>query len=87
MPFQPGVSGNPSGRPKENNEVKALARANAPQAMQKLIDIMTNGEPKLALQAANAVLDRAYGKPVQAIVGDDDAPPIRKVLTWKHSTS
>jgi len=87
MPFQPGVSGNPSGRPKENNEVKALARANAPQAMQTLIDIMTNGEPKLALQAANAVLDRAYGKPVQAIVGDDDAPPIRKVLTWKHSTS
>ena len=87
MPFQPGVSGNPSGRPKENNEVKALARANAPQAMQTLIDIMTNGEQKLALQAANAVLDRAYGKPVQAIVGDDDAPPIRQVLTWKHSTS
>lgn len=82
MPFQPGVSGNPSGRPKENNEVKALARANAPQAMQTLIDIMTNGEPKLALQAANAVLDRAYGKPAQAVQlgGDPENPNPARIL-------
>lgn len=86
MPFQPGQSGNPGGRPKENNEVKALARAKSVLAMETLISIMESGEPKLALQAANAVLDRAYGKPPQSIVGDDDAPPVRQVITWKHST-
>ena len=70
--FQPGVSGNPSGRPKENSQVKALARVWTEQAIATLAEIMVNTEAKGSerVSAAVALLDRAYGKPAQAIVGD-----------------
>jgi len=70
--FQPGVSGNPSGRPKENSQVKELARAWTEQAIATLASIMTDSEAKGSerVSAATALLDRAYGKPAQAIVGD-----------------
>lgn len=75
--FQKGQSGNPGGRPKEAAQVKELARKHAPAAIRKLFELMKCGNPRVEVAAAQAVLDRAYGKPAQAIVGDDDAPPIR----------
>lgn len=74
MPFEKGKSGNPGGRPKENEEVKALARAHGPEAIAKLVEIMQTGDNRSALSAAVALLDRAYGKPAQAITGEGGQP-------------
>lgn len=77
MPWVKGQSGNPSGKPKEDaavREAKELARAKSPDAVLKLIALMDSADEKVSLAACNSVLDRGLGKPVQAIVGDDENP-------------
>ena len=54
-----------------------LARDASPRAIGRLIELVDCDEPRVAIAAANSVLDRAYGKPTQPIAGDDDAAPIR----------
>jgi hypothetical protein len=81
MAWAPGQSGNPGGRPKEDAEVKALARQHAPSAIEKLVDLMDCGQPRTEAAAAIAILDRAYGKPAQAIVGGDDDEFPLKIVT------
>lgn len=64
MPFKPGQSGNPGGRPKELAGIRELARANAPLAIQTLVDIAASGKSEAArVAAANHLLDRGFGKP------------------------
>jgi len=77
MPFEPGKSGNPGGRPKENAEVKRLAQSHGPRAIERLAELMNGDDPRVAVAASQAILDRGFGKPVQAIVGDDEHDPIR----------
>ena len=67
MAFQPGQSGNPGGRPKENAEVKAAARAAGPEAIEKLLELMRGDDRRTALAAAQALLDRGFGKPSQSV--------------------
>ena len=61
--FQKGVSGNPGGRPQVAPEVRDLAKSAAPAAFARIIELMHDVDPRVALAASNAVLDRAYGKP------------------------
>ena len=67
MAFQKGQSGNPGGRPKEAAEVKGLAREYGPEALRKLVDLMRGEDARVAKAAADSLLDRAYGKPTQAV--------------------
>ncbi len=68
-PFQKGVSGNPGGRPKVLGDVQELAREQSPHAINTLAEIMSNEKtpPAARVAAANALLDRGYGKPTQPI--------------------
>ena len=72
MPFEKGQSGNPGGRPKVVAEVKELAREHTGEAIKTLVSIMTNPKsaPAARVSAANALLDRGYGKPPQHITGE-----------------
>ena len=67
-PFKPGQSGNPGGRPKIPEDVKMAFRAACPEAVEILIGIMRNPKEKTPyrLDAIKTILDRAYGRPVQA---------------------
>jgi hypothetical protein len=84
MPFVPGQSGNPGGRPKEDSEVKALARTAGPEAVQKLVELMRGDDRRTALAAAQALLDRGFGKPSQAVeMSGPDGEPL--VVSWLKS--
>jgi hypothetical protein len=67
--FQKGVSGNPGGRPKVLGDVQELARQQSPHAIDTLAEIMSDEKspPAARVAAANALLDRGYGKPTQPI--------------------
>jgi hypothetical protein len=65
MPFEKGKSGNPGGRPKEENLVKELAREFTSEAIERLGFWLRSDNPKASVGAAVALLDRGYGKPHQ----------------------
>jgi hypothetical protein len=68
-PFEKGKSGNPGGRPKELAHVKDLARTHTESAIKTLAEIMRSkkASPNARVSAADAILDRAWGRPAQAI--------------------
>ena len=69
MTFRKGVSGNPSGRPKDIGEIKELARAKTPEAMAALTEIVGDkkASPAARVAAANTILDRGWGRATQVI--------------------
>lgn len=83
--FAKGQSGNPGGRPKAAHDLQELARERTLQALDTLTSIMQNDEapPAARVGAACALLDRAYGKPVQMaeITGKDGGPIETKELS------
>lgn len=75
-PFVKGASGNPKGRPIQNEEIKALALAECPAAFEELIRIYKDPttEKRTKLIAIKEIFDRALGKAPQAITGVDGSP-------------
>lgn len=51
----------------EDRKVKLLARLNTEKAVNTIIALLDAEEPAVRLAAANAILDRGYGKPKQSI--------------------
>lgn len=70
MPFVKGSSGNPGGRPAVIKEVRELAQKHAPAAIERLAMLVQDPDGRVAVAACNALLDRAVGKPVQAVEVD-----------------
>ncbi len=64
-----GTSPNPGGRPRVIADVTALAREHTAAALHTLASIAGDAEQPAAARvaAANALLDRAYGKPPAAV--------------------
>lgn len=66
--WKPGQSGNPGGRPKLNKEVTELALKECVDAFVRIVDISkTTEDERLKLQANQYIVDRAVGKPAQAM--------------------
>lgn len=80
-------SGKPGpGRPKGSRNkiteqhrktISALAADYTEDALRALVDVARNGQDGPRVSAANALLDRAYGKPTQPISGDEDSAPLK----------
>ena len=67
--WRPGcASPNPGGRPKALHSVQDLARQHTEQAINTLAEIMNNEDvaPPARIAAAEALLNRGWGKPIQA---------------------
>jgi len=47
-------------------DIRALAQEAGPRAIKRLIALMDDDSPRIAVIACQAVLDRAYGKPGQS---------------------
>lgn len=67
-PFQPGQSGNPGGRPKKDERLRRIedmAREHSEAALMALLDESANGKGAPRVAAAQAILDRGWGRPVE----------------------
>lgn len=74
QPFQKGKSGNPGGRTQEYKDCVAAARTASVSAMEHLIRLMESTDERVALMAADKVLERAWGKVKEQ--KDDPKPPL-----------
>lgn len=73
--FAPGQSGNPGGRPRDEHRVADLARGYTVEAIDTLVELMRHGkDERVRGTAAQALLDRAWGKPRQEITQDSNGP-------------
>jgi hypothetical protein len=61
--WRPGQSGNPGGRTPEFVDCQRLCREASPDAARRLIGLMYSEDERVALMAADKVLDRAWGRP------------------------
>jgi hypothetical protein len=65
--------------PKTLTEIRSLARSHTRSAIKALVGVMQckDATPAARVSAANAILDRGWGKPPQAIQNGDGGAPER----------
>lgn len=85
MPFKPGQSGNPNGRPKHTLEFRARCR----EWMDRygwgvLEDLATAKGGRDQLRAVELMAAYGYGRPTQPVSGDADpeTPPLRVTVVF-----
>ena len=70
--FPKGQSGNPGGRPRDEQKVAELARSYTREAIEMLVELMRSGnDERVRGTAAQVLLDRGWGKPKLAVVSDE----------------
>lgn len=77
--------GRPKGSPnKLTADIKAAAQKFTDDALNTLAKIMRDGESEAArVAAANAILDRGYGKPKQSLDVDADVKAEFRAVEWR----
>lgn len=70
----PGHTANPAGRPKD--EIRSLAREYGEDALRRILDLMKDENKDISLRAAQAILDRGFGKPAV-----ENAPAVESIVT------
>ena len=73
--WQPGVSGNPTGRGGLYLECRRLAAEASPDAMRRLIELMEAEDERVSYMATVAVLDRSGVKPIDYDPTQDQVQP------------
>lgn len=85
MAWAKGQSGNPGGRSKTTGQIRELAKAHAPEALTRVVELMKSADERVAFVAAQEILNRVYGKPAQAVTGPDGEGPVKLVVMWQQS--
>jgi hypothetical protein len=80
MKWVKGMSGNPGGRPKLELSIRELAQQHGMEALETLVHVMRTGRRGEQIVAANAILDRAYGRPSQSIEMSGDRSTLVDLL-------
>ncbi|WP_299109678.1 hypothetical protein [uncultured Bradyrhizobium sp.] len=82
----------PRGRPKGalnkyTRDIKALAGKHTPEALKTLVSVMQASDSDAArVSASKELLDRAYGRAPQAIIGGGADDPAVRVITEVRRT-
>lgn len=74
--FQKGQSGNPGGRPRAVAAVRDAARKHTTKAIDTLVACLDAPAHNTRVAAAIALLDRGWGRPSQAVGGDEEMPEL-----------
>lgn len=86
MPFVKGQSGNPAGRRKEDYNLKMMARAHTESALKTLVEALTAENDRTRVAAAEALLDRGWGKPAQFVENQHSGSIVQKVISGEPLT-
>lgn len=81
--FQPGKSGNPSGRPVRSPALKAALKKLGTRSLEVLEHLMNSAEDEsIRFQAAKYLCDQAHGKPTESVelTGEGGGPLIAKIV-------
>jgi len=78
--FHRGESGNPGGRPRLPADIREAFKAKAPQALEVLTRCLQSDDDRIAMMAAQAILDRGYGRPTQSIDANINDDPVRYIV-------
>ena len=67
-------------RPPLFRVIREAFKAKAPQALEVLTRCLQSDDDRIAMMAAQAILDRGYGKPTQSIDANINDDPVRYIV-------